>query len=127
MPAQSKPPTPEAFLSRFNPDIADLAARFREALRARYPELEERVYEGWGGLGYHVRTIDGRGGYLSAIFPRESHIDIEFEHGADLPDPHGLFYRGGKQLRYARLDAWDAERVQHLLDLVDAAMAWQMR
>lgn len=127
MPTRSHSPTPEAFLARFAPEVADLAGRLREALRARHSELEERVYEGWGGLGYHVRTTKGRGGYLGAIFLRESHVDVGFEHGADLADPRGLFYRGGKQLRYARLDAWDPEQVEGLLDLFDAAIAWQVR
>ncbi len=123
MPAPRPPADPEAFLAEFAPDVAELATRLRARVLDRHPTLEERVYPGWGGLGYHVRGA----GYVGAIFPRDGYLDIGFEHGAELADPRGLFYRGGKQLRYARLDGWDEPLVAAILDLLDAAIAWQGR
>ncbi len=111
------------FLAELPPEGAALAARLRARVRAHVPDAEERVYRGWGGLGYHVRGA----GYVFAIFPRATHVDVGFEHGAALADARGLFYRGGKQLRYVRLDEWDEERVDAILELVDAAVEWQLR
>ncbi len=113
----------DRFLGEFAPEVASLARALRARVRAHLPDVGERVYRGWGGLGYHVRGA----GYVFAIFPRETHVEVGFEHGAALADPRGLFYRGGKQLRYARLDGWDEERVGGIIELVDAAIAWQWR
>lgn len=122
MPFDERPGEDAArLLGEFAPEVADLAVRLRARVRVSLPHLEERVYRGWGGLGYHARGA----GYVFAIFPRDQHVDVGFEHGADLEDPDGLFYRGGKQLRYARLDAWDEARVEALLHMMQAAIAWQ--
>ena len=114
-------PAIDTLLADHPPAIRRLALRLRRHLLAHVPEAGERVYRGWHGLGYHVPGA----GYVCAIFPRDDYIEVGFEHGALLDDPTGVFTRGGKQIRYARLDVWDEEKAAALLDLVDQAIAPQ--
>jgi hypothetical protein len=114
----------DAFLGGFAPEVAALARRLRARVLKHVPDLEERVYRGWGGLGYHARGA----GYVGAIFPRDSYVDVGFEHGVDLEDAAGLFYRGGTQLGYARFDpdaADEGPRIEALLSLFDQAIAFR--
>jgi hypothetical protein len=103
------------------PEVVALALRLRDAIRAAFPEAEERVYLGWEGLGF---TMPGAG-YVCAVFPRDSRVDVGLEHGAELEDVEGLFSRGGKQLRYVEFHEWDDARVGGVLRLIEAAVAMQ--
>lgn len=117
-----KPDDVAALLADFAPEVAALARRLRARLLEHVPDLEERVYRGWRGLGYHARGA----GYLCALFPLDGYVDVAFEHGADLEDPAGLFYRGGTQVRFARFDPDgldEPRRIEELLALLDAAIA----
>jgi hypothetical protein len=68
------------FLMASHPDLAALALWVREAVLAGEPELTERVYLGWDGIGF--RHPDG--GYVCAIYPREQEQEVRlpFEHGS---------------------------------------------
>lgn len=78
------------------PEIRALAGNLRTMVRAILTNPEERVYAGWGGLGYH----DARAGYVCGIFPQKGSVRLLFEHGASLADPDRLFTGGGTQTRY---------------------------
>jgi hypothetical protein len=60
---------------------------------------------------------------VAAIFPSANSVSVGFEHGADLPDPHGLLRGTGKRLRYLHFtpDA-SAPTSEHLLDYLDLAI-----
>jgi hypothetical protein len=72
------------FLMASHPGLAALALWVREAVLAGEPELTERVYLGWDGIGF--RHPDG--GYVCAIYPREQEQEVRlpFEHGVRLYD-----------------------------------------
>jgi hypothetical protein len=91
----------EAFLHAAHPDLADLALWVRELLLTTEPDLVERVYPGWDGIGF--RHPDG--GYVCAIYPRENEqaVRLLFEHGARLEDPDGLLEGDGTQTRFIRI------------------------
>ena len=55
------------FLVDSHPSLADLALWVREVVLAGEPDLTERVYLGWDGIGF--RHPDA--GYVCAIYPRE--------------------------------------------------------
>ncbi|TQM04053.1 DUF1801 domain-containing protein [Pseudonocardia kunmingensis] len=73
-----------ALLSHEPPAVAELVHRRRAVVRDAHPDLRERVNTGWHGLAFH----HPRGGYVVALFPRDGGVNVGFEHGGDLPDPH---------------------------------------
>ena len=86
------------FLVEAHPDLADLALWVREAVVAAEPELSERVYRGWDGIGF--RHPDA--GYVCAVYPRDGKREVHllFEHGVRLADPEGRLEGSGRQTRH---------------------------
>ena len=89
------------FLVNSHPGLADLALWMRELVLAGEPDLTERVYPGWDGIGF--RHPDA--GYVCAIYPREQEQEVRllFEHGVRLEDREGLLEGAGTQTRFIRL------------------------
>ena len=87
------------FLAEAHPRLADLALWVREAVLAGEPDLTERVYRGWDGIGF--RHPDA--GYVCAIYPREGDVRLLFEHGVRLRDDEGLLEGAGSQTRFIRV------------------------
>lgn len=115
----TEPPGFEQLLTEHCTDIAALARHLRDVIVAARPELTERVYDGWHGLGFHHPAR----GYVAAIFPGAASVSVGFEHGADMPDPHGLLQGTGKRLRYLHFTPdMSAPTHEHLLEYLDLAI-----
>ncbi|OLT23727.1 hypothetical protein BJF78_31850 [Pseudonocardia sp. CNS-139] len=84
-PAAAPSPPLDQMLATEPPAVADLVRRLRAVLLDAHPDLRERVNLGWHGIGFH----HPRGGYVVGLFPRHGGVNVGFEYGADLPDPHG--------------------------------------
>lgn len=76
-------------------DVVDAARRVRAVLRQGHPGLVEKVRVGWHSINYHDRTA----GFVCALFPTADRVQLVFEHGAALPDPHRLLTGTGRQVR----------------------------
>jgi hypothetical protein len=83
----------EALLDGHTPEVYEVAQWLRRAVKSSDPSLNERVYNGWHGFGYHHPDA----GYVGAVFPRDEDVLLAFEHGADLADPDA----GGRPRRRA--------------------------
>jgi hypothetical protein len=85
-------------------------------IRTAQPQLEERVRHGWHSINYR----DPAARVVCALFPTTDLVQLVFERGAELPDPHGLLTGSGKQVRtllFTTADAVDGEVVGEYLDL----------
>ncbi len=109
------------FLRDSHPGLADLALWVREMILAGEPDLTERVYPGWDGIGF--RHPDA--GYVCAIYPREQEQEVRllFEHGVRLDDPEGLLEGAGTQTRFIRVRERDARLAATIGRYVRAAVA----
>jgi Domain of unknown function (DU1801) len=108
-----------AFLAERHPATLDLALWVRDVVLAAEPDLTERVYRGWDGIGF--RHPDA--GYVCAIYPREDELRLLFEHGRRLDDPDRMLEGDGAQTRYVRVRAIDPALAPGLGRLVSAAVA----
>ena len=91
--------TPEDILSGHSPLVRLIAQRLRDLIQATVPEMTERAYPGWHGIGFrHPRS-----GYVCGIFPGEQSVKLVFEHGVQLLDPHQVLRGNGKQTRHLDL------------------------
>ncbi|HCT78514.1 MAG TPA: hypothetical protein DGG94_07945 [Micromonosporaceae bacterium] len=79
-------------------EVAGLARRLRKAALAALPDLTERFYPGWQGLGLKHPAA----GLIATIFAREADVVVYLERGASLPDPDGLL-EGAERLRKTRM------------------------
>jgi hypothetical protein len=113
------PAATRAFLAERHPQALELALWVREVVLAAEPELVERVYHGWDGVGF--RHPDA--GYVCAIYPRDAEVHLLFEHGARLDDPDGLLEGEGAQTRHVAVRAVDHRLAETLRHLVRDAVA----
>ena len=92
-----------AFLRELEPRTWELAAWTRERVRRADPDLTERIYRGWKGVGFRHPEA----GYVCAVFPRSEWVVLLFEHGASLLDPEGVLLGDGTQTRFLRIECDD--------------------
>ena len=110
------------FLAESHPDLADLALWVRAAVLAGEPDLTERVYRGWDGIGF--RHPDA--GYVCAIYPRGEEVRLLFEHGARLKDEEGLLEGAGSQTRFIRVRERNDRLAAAIGRYVQAAVAQRL-
>ena len=114
------PPEPtREFLTSRHPQELELALWVRELVLDADPDLSERVYQGWDGIGF--RHMDA--GYICAIYPRPGEVRLLFEHGSRLADPEGLLEGDGSQTRHITLRGPDERLREPLTALVRDAVA----
>ncbi|MFI5906873.1 DUF1801 domain-containing protein [Dactylosporangium sp. NPDC051541] len=108
----------EELLAEHCASIGALTRHLREVILAARPDLTERVYRGWPAVGFHHPSH----GCVAAVYPARDHVSVGFEHGADLPDPHGLLEGTGRRLRYLRFKPDDsAPTHEHLIEYLSLA------
>jgi hypothetical protein len=97
----------------------ELAVWIRRAVLAADPDLTERIFPGWNGVGFRHPEA----GYLCAIYPRSEWVVLHFEHGAALPDPDGILLGDGSTTRFVRIQEPSATTGQQITAYVQQAIA----
>jgi hypothetical protein len=97
----SKPAiTPEKFLAAQSSETQEIANAIRAFIKQTIPDVIERVYVGWGVLGYRVKR-EKHEAYFAYINPHEDFATIGFEWGAALDDLDGMLENENlKQVRF---------------------------
>lgn len=117
-------PAPDEFttlLTRHPKPVAALARGLRTAALKAMPDLTERFYPGWQGLG----LVHPSGGLLGTLFLQNGHVIVYLERGASLPDPHGLLGGEGRLRRTRTLTFAPGQSVpnqEHLVEYLDLAL-----
>lgn len=110
------------YLREEHAPLYDLAIWTRRTVLDSDPDLFERVFRGWRGVGFHHPEA----GYVCAIYPRDERIDLLFEHGASLVDPDGLLTGQGMQTRTFPVTSADATTRAAIEALVQQAIAQRL-
>jgi hypothetical protein len=108
-----------AYLREQHAPFYDLAVWLRRAVLSADPDLTERIFPGWKGVGFR----HAEAGYVCAIYPRSEWVVLHFEHGAALPDPDGALLGDGSQTRFLRIDEPSAETERVISAYVQQAIA----
>lgn len=118
------------FVDKFAPEMQDLIRRCRVAMRARFPDAVELVYDNYNffviGYGPTERTSEA----IFSLAADRNGINLFFlQRGPELPDPGHLLRGNGKVVRsvpLAAADDLDRPEVQALmtaaLDLAAVSM-----
>ena len=116
--------TPEELLADYPPQIRQIANQLRRLVKGQFPEVVERAYPGWRGIGY--RHPDA--GYFVGIFLHPDKARLGLEYGARLPDPGGVLKpgpSGGGQVRYLEMAAPQDIDPEQIAGLLTAAVELQ--
>ena len=102
-----------------HPDhVADLVLRLRDVLLEGQPSLMERVRPGWHSVNFH----DPVAGFVCALFPLADRVQLVFERGALLPDPHRRLGGTGRQVRTLEFTAPEDVDTEVVLEFLDLAV-----
>jgi hypothetical protein len=107
------------YLRSHHAPTAALALWIRTHVRKADPDLVEKVYRGWQGVGF--RHPDA--GYVVAIYPRREWVGLFFEHGSSMADPEGVLQGDGKQTRFIRIDKRSKATAELITRYVQQAIA----
>ena len=108
----------DALLADHPEAVAGVALRLREVLLTGRPDLAERVRPGWHSVNFH----DPGAGFVCAIFPQADRVQLVFERGALLPDPHRRLGGTGRQVRTLEFAAEEDVDAEVILDFLDLAV-----
>ena len=89
----------DALMDAASPAVRDLAQRSRELIRSVYPDVVEVRWPRQNVVGYGVGPRKMSQHFCTLAVDRD-HLNLGFNHGADLPDPDGLLRGPGKRLRH---------------------------
>ena|SRR5687768_3002541 len=112
----SRPPDPAylGFLAPLGPSISALALAARRAVLAAAPDAAELAYDAYNAVALAFTFTGRQREAFAHIAAYSGHVNLGFNQGATLPDPHGRLRGTGKFIRHVRLNT-DG-------DLADAAV-----
>ena len=77
-------------------EVRTIAEELRKLIRETLPEAIESGHPTWHSIGYR----HPKAGYVCGIFPHKDSVDLVFEFGILLSDPHRVLQGDGRQVRY---------------------------
>jgi hypothetical protein len=100
-----RPPIPELlkFLSAYDKPVVALALALRKKVLTAAPLATETIYDAYNAvaIGYSFTGRLREGFCHIAVYPQ--HVNLGFNCGTDLPDPHKLLEGTGKRTRHVTL------------------------
>jgi hypothetical protein len=78
----------ESLLVHNTPQAQDLALKLRKLIFHLLPNVQEKIYTGWGVADIYRGETKGRG--FMSIGPQKKYVNLYFMDGVELPDPAGL-------------------------------------
>lgn len=96
-----------------NPALYDIANRARTKILQLADTVDEEVK--YGGILFAAPEP------FCGIFVYKQHVSVEFSHGAEIVDPHGLLEGKGKGRRHVKLHTLEDIDNKHLTDYLRLA------
>lgn len=112
--------TPKTFLKGYPPNIRAIAEQLRVLVRQAVPDAYEEVKLGWRLIGYRVSAGKGSA-YICFIAPSQNAVELGFEYGALLDDPHQIINKKLKQVHSIVVRSPDEINAQHMTELIHQA------
>lgn len=98
----TKPPDRRllSYLAPYDPHIADLTLALRDIVLEAAPEAIESLSKGYAvAIGFSFTGKPLKDGFCHIVtYP--THVNLGFNRGALLPDPHGVLAGSGKAIRH---------------------------
>jgi hypothetical protein len=105
-------------LAGYEPAMRALAEKARQVIHSLVPDAEEEAVDVWQAVAFACG--DGKVNFCS-IAPHKARLNLNFNRGAELPDPAGILEGTGKKERFVRLEREEDLGKEALAALVRAA------
>jgi len=110
------------FLDAFPADVAKLFAATRRAVLVASPDAHELIYDAYNALTIAYSFSGRLRDAFCHVAAYSSHVNLGFNRGAELPDPHGILAGSGARIRHVRVSAAADLRAPALRVLLRAAV-----
>ena len=100
-------------------DVRVIAEELRKLIREAMPEAIESGHPTWHSINYR----HPKASYVCGIFPHKDSVDLVFEFGILLPDPHKVLQGDGKQTRYIPITMIDEINEGAIKQLIGEALS----
>jgi hypothetical protein len=101
----TKPPDRRllSYLAPYDPHVADLTLALRDMVLEEAPEAIESISKGYAvAIGFSFTGKPLKDGFCH-IVTYTSHVNLGFNRGASLPDPHRILAGSGKSIRHVTI------------------------
>src|SRR5947209_14740730 len=88
------------FLRPYDPQVQELALKVRALVLAEMAPCYENIYDAYSAVAIGYGTSDRLRDGIFHIAVYSSHVNLGFNFGATLDDPHGILEGSGKQIRH---------------------------
>jgi hypothetical protein len=112
-----------SFISKFEPNVAELIRDCRKELRSILPTANELVYDNYNFFVIGYCSSERASDCIVSIAAAANGVGLSFYYGAALPDPAGILEGSGKQNRFIRLPNVGKLQEPEVLKLIHAAAA----
>jgi hypothetical protein len=113
----------DGFIVKFEPAMAKRIREVRTALRKRFPNAVEMVYDNYNFFVIGYSPTEKPTDYIVSLAANSKGVGLSFNHGADLGDPDGILEGSGSQNRFVRLvDGVKTLKAPQVAALIDAAV-----
>jgi hypothetical protein len=102
---KSRPPGKELrqFLGAYEASIGELALALRSMVLEETPTANELIYDAYNAVAIGFSFTDRPSEAFCHIAVYSRHVNLGFQHGADLPDPEKRLIGSGKQVRHLKI------------------------
>jgi len=113
----------EAFIDKFEPEVASLIRQCRTEVRLMLPAAFELVYDNYNFFVIGYCSTARASDCIVSVTAAANGVGLSFYQGAALEDPDHLLQGEGKQNRFVRLPELAALRAPGVQALIRAAAA----
>jgi len=117
------PPELKGFLSSYDPAIVRSLRSTRALVLRAAPQANELIYDAYNAVSVAYSFSGRLREAFCHVAAYESHVNLGFNRGSELPDPDGLLQGSGARIRHVRIRSDTDLRTPALLALVDSAAA----
>jgi hypothetical protein len=120
----ARPPDPRLveFLSAYDASVSKLALKLRALVLEEAPEAVEAIYDAYNAVALGFSFTGKFKDSFIHIATYTKHVNLGFNRGATLPDPHKVLLGTGNQIRHIKIASEQDLKKPYLRDYIRAAV-----
>ena len=111
------------FLEAYDPAIGSIALALRQMVLEEAPDAPEMIYDAYNAVAFGFSFTGRLKEAFIHIASYAKHVNLGFNYGATLDDPHGALMGSGKQVRHIRISSAADLGRPYLQEYICAAIA----
>lgn len=115
----------ENIIQPYPENIREIAIRTRSLIYSVLPELTEVVWDKQKVAGYGT-GIKKNSEHFCWIMPTKNHVNLGFNYGSELPDPHNILEGTGKLFRHFKVKSVEDLKNENLTELLVYATTYRV-